>query len=70
MGQNDKNNLWNNDLLQFARLLTELNSVDMVLSENAKKELMENMGLEWDDIDELFERAHNVFEDHKRDLFS
>ena len=62
--------LWDNDELQFARLLTELNAVNMVLSKEAKAELMENMGLEWDDIDEIFERAHETYEDYKRQISS
>lgn len=53
---------WKDDLTQFARLLCEINATQESLDFNA---LMGSMDLELKDIDELFERAHKLWEEAK-----
>ena len=55
-------NLWEDDKLQFARLLCEIQATQSKL--NIKK-LSEAMDLDKENIAELFERANNVFENSK-----
>lgn len=55
-------NLWANDLIQFARLLTEILATQAELDVGS---LCDSMDLEPDDIDELFDRAVKVFEASK-----
>lgn len=57
--------LWDNDLIQFARLLDEIRATQENLDYDS---LCESMDLEPDDIDELFERAMKVFERAKAEL--
>lgn len=53
---------WNNNLVQFARLLCEIAATQDVDFDT----LSESMDLEKEHIDELFERAHVVFEGCKK----
>lgn len=56
------NPLWDNNLIQFARLLCEINAT---FSEIDFPALCESMDLEPEDIDELFDRANDVWEKAK-----
>ena len=56
---------WENNEVQFARLLCELVAVCDDLNIAG---LCESMDLEEDDIQELFDRAHDVFEAAKEKL--
>lgn len=58
-----KAELWNNDLVQFARLLDEITAT---FSEIDFPRLRESMDLPQERIDELFERARRVWEAAKR----
>lgn len=58
--------LWDDDLAQFARLLAEINAIDLNIAQH--QALCENMDLEPNELDELFERAHERFEANKRAL--
>jgi len=54
--------MWYNNEIQFARLLCEL----VAANENlAIEEVARSMDLEIADVNELFERAHQVFEEAK-----
>jgi hypothetical protein len=57
--------MWENDLVQFARLLCEIVATQENLDAEA---LCESMDLSLDEVDELFERAHQVWEQAKEDL--
>lgn len=54
--------LWEDDRVQFARLLAEINATHSEIDFAA---LEESMDVQRDDIDELFERAEAVFEASK-----
>lgn len=54
--------MWNNNEIQFARLLCELVASNESLN---LKETAESMDLEIKDLDELLDRAHYVFEKAK-----
>jgi hypothetical protein len=54
-----RNPLWNDNLLQFARLLSEITATQDNLDYDA---LCESMDLELVDVAELFERAQDVWE--------
>ena len=54
--------MWENNEIQFARLLCELVAANESL---AIKEVAMSMDLEVADVNELFERAHQVFEEAK-----
>ena len=56
--------MWENNEIQFARLLCELVASNESLN---LKETAESMDLEIEDLNELLERAHNVFEKAKID---
>ena len=58
---------WNNDIIQFARLLTEINAT-VEFSDNDFEALCESMDLEKDRIHELFNRADKLFEKAKSNL--
>jgi len=58
---------WNDLGIQFPRLLAKINAVG--LSEEQLQGLSESMGLELSRIDELFERAHILFELSKARVF-
>lgn len=60
------NLLWVNNEIQFARLLCELGALG-VPDGSAWDDLMLNMDLEASDLDELFERAHEVWERSKQE---
>lgn len=54
---------WNNDLVQFARLLCEI-----AATQNVDLDLLEeSMDLPFKEVDDLFERAHDVWEAVKED---
>ena len=53
--------MWNNDKVQFARLLCELVASDMNLTDAAK-----SMDCEVSDLSELLDRANEVWEDAKQ----
>lgn len=57
-------NLWENNQVQFSRLLAEINSIG--LTKEQYQELSESMDLEIEFIDELFDRAIDDWEEHKR----
>jgi hypothetical protein len=57
-------NLWENDLIQFARLLCEIEAVSGDTVDWYK--VAESMDLDRFQIGELLERANNVFEASKR----
>ena len=57
-------NLWEDDKLQFARLLCEIQATQSKLN---IKELCENMDLDKENIFELFNRANDVFENSKKE---
>lgn len=56
---------WNNDFVQFARLLCEINATQEIDIET----LCESTDLDVEEINELFDRAHDVFENNKRNGF-
>ena len=56
--------LWENDLIQFARLLDEFNAVGLV--EDQERQICESMDISGDQLTELFERANAVWEVAKR----
>ena len=58
---------WNDNNIQFPRLLHE---VDAILRKQDRQNLAKAMGLEVSDIQELFDRANNAFEQIKKDLFT
>lgn len=51
------NRAWKNDNIQFARLLSEIVAVG--LTDEQKQELCESMDLLPHELDELFDRAEN-----------
>ena len=55
--------LWENDKVQFARLLCEIIATQDNLDLQA---LCESMDLPLKRVQELFERAHSVFEEEKQ----
>jgi hypothetical protein len=57
---------WDNDLLQFARLLSEIKGVG--LNSKQMEDLGVSMDLEHGRIDELFNRAERIFEEEKDNL--
>ena len=61
------NNLWKNDKIQFARLISEAEACGL-FTKKAYKELGTSMDLEADYISELIDRAQMVFEESKRNL--
>lgn len=58
--------LWDNDPLQFARLLCEIRATQVI----DEYELGASMDLTGTQIEELFDRAHKAFEEAKRDYLS
>jgi len=61
-----KKDVWNDDSVQFPRLLAEINAIG--LSEEQYEELGELMDLEASEINELFDRAISVFEYNKKQI--
>jgi hypothetical protein len=55
---------WNNDRVQFARLLCELTAC-MNPSLSEWKDLCESMDLTLSEVEDLFQRAEKVWEDAK-----
>jgi len=50
--------VWDNDLIQFARLITEL-----AMTQDLDLDALEvSMNLEYQDIDELFDRAQRIWQ--------
>ena len=62
-----RKSLWDNDNVQFARLLSEIAGI-VNISKKDMKALCESMDLTEDDINELLDRAVNAFEVHKLKL--
>lgn len=58
--------LWDDDRAQFARLLAEINAIDLTIAQH--QQLCENMDIEPHELNELFERAHERYEATKRRL--
>jgi hypothetical protein len=54
--------MWNNDLIQFARFICEINATQPHLDCDA---LCREMDLDDDELDALFEQAHIVWETYK-----
>ena len=54
--------MWDNDLVQFARLLCEIQATQDTLRMDL---LCESMDIEMRDLAELFDRAHDVWEHAK-----
>lgn len=59
----DKNAAWNNDAIQFPRLLCEIIATQDNLDIQA---LAESMDLTVDQVDELFDRANTAWESIKQ----
>ncbi len=55
---------WNNDKIQFARLLGEMNAV-VDFTTDQKKDLCESMNLSWDEIGDILCRAQDTWDDIK-----
>jgi hypothetical protein len=60
-------NLWNNDTVQFARLISELEAAG-AFTNNVVETLCESMDLSVGEIDEIVERAQNSFDEVKSNL--
>ena len=60
--------LWENDNVQFTRLLAEMAGVVSISDENMK-ELCESMDLTEEEIRSIMDRAVEAFEVHKAKLF-
>ena len=54
--------MWNNDLYQFARLICEINATQDNLDWDA---LVREMDMDDDDLKEVFDQAHEVWETYK-----
>jgi len=59
--------LWNNDNVQFARLISEAEAIGL-FTRKAYEELGREMDLKPDNISKLIDRAQAVFEDSKKRL--
>jgi len=55
---------WENNYVQFARLLCEINA-NVDISKHDLSDLCDSMDLDVKEINELFDRAHIVFENAK-----
>lgn len=64
-----KPKIWDNDLIQFARLLAEINA-NVAFPSTDLKALCESMDLPVDRVNELFDRADKVWEESKKRLRS
>ena len=64
---NNTNPLWDDDLIQFARLLCEINAT-VDISGPTWDDLCASMDLESEDVEQLFERAHYRWEWQKEKL--
>lgn len=60
--------IWDNDLLQFARMLAEIRSIGLKSSQY--DDLMASMNLSQVEIDTILNRAEAIFEREKARLFS
>lgn len=58
---------WSQDELQFPRLLDEIRA-NIEFTNRQKQELCISMDLEWEDIEEIFDRASTRFEKAKEKL--
>lgn len=54
---------WNDDTIQFCRLLAEIRAVG--LTDPQMNELCMSMHISWDMLDDLLDRADNAFEKMK-----
>ena len=60
-------NKWNNNKIQFPRLLAEIAS-SSALTDEVMSELRESMDLSNDEINELFDRAQNEWNRIKEEI--
>lgn len=60
-------NLWNNNLIQFARFIEEAQAAG-AFTENVIKDMATSMDLEIKDVHEIMERARVAFEKQKAKL--
>lgn len=58
--------MWEDDLVQFARLLREILATQDTLDIGV---LADSMDLRREEVSELFERAHEVWEEAKRTTY-
>ncbi len=59
---------WANDQIQFARLLAELNAYGVCNNKKLMAFLRESMDLTNNEIEDLFDRAENKWEEIKRKM--
>ncbi len=64
----DQSNFWNDDRLQFPRLLSEIHAAGMTLGK--VEEIRKSMDLPMSQFWELFDRAHKKWEDIKERLLA
>lgn len=65
---NDKNEgLWKNNLIQFARLISEVQQIGG-FNMTAMDHLCESMDLPQQEVEDLVDRAHDIFELTKRTI--
>lgn len=57
--------LWKVNSIQFPRLLAELRAAGLTTEQYEK--LQDSMDLDLDEIEELFDRAQEAWEEHKKD---
>lgn len=62
----NNNTVWDNNLVQFARLLAEINATQEI----DRDALLESMDIRPSELDELFDRAHDVWEKAKDDTIA
>lgn len=62
----NNNAVWDNNLVQFARLLAEINATQEI----DRDALLESMDILPSELDELFDRAHDVWEKAKDDTIA
>lgn len=60
-----KKSLWENNEIQFARLICEINAA-VSISKKDWRSLCDSMDLNDDEVRSLFDRAHDVFEKAKK----
>jgi len=59
--------MWNNDLIQFARMLTEIQA-NISFSNEEWEDLKESTDLTGDEIEQVFARAERVFDKAKGEI--
>jgi len=66
-GQDDETSKWEDDKIQFARLIAEINA-NVGISEKDFKSLCESMDLDQSNINKLFDRADSFWEETKANV--